>query len=349
MTFTIRKNSDPFKKYWWILLLVFGAIGGWICIPVMDTPIGAGPTAYEHGLKSADQSLDSMANPNGAPGQAVDLSMDGSYPKKKPGETDQMASSLYQAPAEAAAPGAPLTAGAGSASFADALKEVSKKAKADSAGWGGATPQKGFTAPKANFSGLSGTGSSTGGSGANFSVSPFGANVSKTAMTTTKGLGAYDPGSGKGGSPVMSSLKAAQAASQAAAMQKSADLAKGMSGGVFDGRGVGGSISADNAQGIGGSYADLDKAPMNLKANPTPPDLKNQDVGKAVATSATSTSLKDKIIEAVAMAVVSGVVGGMCNLVFGTGAGAAAGAGAGAMGAQMMTPDQYQRYYNSTH
>ena len=165
-TVAIARGSDPFKKYWWVILLVFGAIGAWICLPLMGSATGSGSvSAQEGGLKSSDQSLDSIRNPNGAPGGAVDLSMGGSYRKKA--SDGGMVSSLYQAPEEqAGSAGTSLTPAAGQ-SFADALKDISRKSasaasdKTQASGWG-EKAQKGFTPPKGNFGAMSGFSGSSG-------------------------------------------------------------------------------------------------------------------------------------------------------------------------------------------
>ena len=110
---------------------------------------GTGSVQYSATAKPAEeQGLDSLANPQGAPGSVIDLSMDGTGGYKKKSEGDA-ASSLYQAP-EVAAPGAPITAiqSASPNTLASALKDVSKKA--DAGGWGGAKVQKAFNAPKGN-------------------------------------------------------------------------------------------------------------------------------------------------------------------------------------------------------
>ena len=321
MTVTVRKGNDPFKKYWWVILLAFGAIGCWVCLPMMDTSIGSGSAVREHGLKSENQSLDSMNNPSGAPGSAVDLSMDGATRKKK--LEDPSISHLYEPPPEAAAPvgaaapGAPIAPGSASASFADALREVSRKS--DAKGWGGATPQKGFTPPKANFSGLSGFGSAgSGGSGASVSAGAFGTAVAKTAFATTRGLSGTDESQGSKGTPVMDSLKAAKSQGQAANIAKSADLARSLSGARFDGSGGGSAISGDGAQSVGGSYSGLDAVPANLKPNDEDANaFKQEIVPAAVAPMDTSDEQKRQLVIALAGALIGGMIGGTAGNLIG--------------------------------
>jgi hypothetical protein len=316
----VKKGNDPFKKYWWVILLGFAGVGAWICMPLMDTSVGSG-SVRTHGLSSDTQSLDSTANPSGARGNAVDLSMEGSgYGKKKDGEPQD---SLYQAPPEApaaaAAAGAPV---AGAASFADALKDVSRKTAA--ASWGGAKPQAGFTAPKGNFSSLSGIGGSGGGSGATSgpSVGAFGMANAKTGFDTTRGLGAGAAAGGPGAKPIMGALKSAASQGQSAVTAKSADASRVIAGGIFDG-GRAGSAIGGGGQALGGTYSGLDAAPANLKENdpnantykvdPVPP-------GKVSGGMSQSQQMEQAIMMMVVSAVVGGVVTGLVGSVFGTGA-----------------------------
>jgi hypothetical protein len=333
----IKKGNDPFKKYWWVILLGFAGVGAWVCMPLMDTSVGSG-SVHKHGLESKNQSLDSMANPSGAPGSAYDLSMDGAYGKKK--ADGEPSSSLYQAPPEsepgAVAPGAPLAPGA-SASFADALKEVSAKTAA--ASWGGAKPQVAFTPPKGNFSSLSGTGSSTSGSGASYSppaIGAFGTSNAQTGMTTTRGLGSALGAGGPGATPIMSALKGAASQGQAAQMNKSADASHAIAGGAFDGRGNGSAIGGGPSTSLGGTYLGMDSMPANLKPNdPNANDYKVDAPPPAFAAQMSqSQQMQQAIMMMVVSAVVGGVVTGMVGSIFGTGAMAGAGGG-GAQAAQM--------------
>ena len=285
----IASGSDPFKKYWWVILVAFAGIGGWICLPAMDSGTGGSSIApQESGLQTTEQSLDSAQNPAGAQGSALDLTMGASHKRK-----DEAAmSSLYQAPEEkkiAAATPAPADA----PKFADALKDISRasaakaSAKADASGWG-EKAQRGFTAPKAAFGGLSGLGggsgsgassSSSGGGLAGSAVGGFGGKNANTGVSFAKGL--KDTGSGSeasGSKAIMKSLEAARGASVGAAVQQSNDAAKGMSSASFDGGGKGGSIGGGGAaQGASaGLYGKLDSAPSNLKVND--PNLNNKKI-----------------------------------------------------------------------
>ncbi len=326
-TISIKKGSDPFKKYWWVILLGFAGVGAWICMPLMDTPIGAGSVSTR-GLKTGDQSLDAQAGL--APGSAYDLSMTGAYGRKKDGGAEPT-SSLYQPPAEAgagaAAPGAPLNASA-SASFADALREVSRKT--DASGWGGAKAQKGFTAPKGNFStltGLSGGGGSGATSGGTSGMGAFGTKTAQTEMGKTRGLGAGGGDGGGGGKPVMSALKGAASTGQNAMMSKSADVARGMAGTNFDGSRGGNAIGDGKGQALGGSYSELDSAPANLKVNdPNSNQYKIEPLEGEYAAEQKDEDeeMRKAIMMMVISAVVTGVIGGVCGSIFGTVAGSEA-------------------------
>ena len=312
MIVKVKKDNDPFKKYWWVLLLGFGGVAAWVCMPLMDQQVGSGSIDSGKDLRAAEQSLDSVANPNGAPGGALDLSMSGSggYRKKDGG----MTSSLYQAPAEAAAPGAPLVASSGgNASFADALRDVSTK-KADASGWGGDKAQKGFNAPKANFGGMSGLGSGGGGGSGAGGGSAFGSGVAKTSMGTTKGLSGGNYGDpAKGGSPAMSALKNAQSSSLSAVNNKSNDASRSLSGGAFDGGRGGGAAIGGGGGALDAGYAGLDAAPANLKANSqelekfeyeAPPAKMVDDSDQR------SAEAKQKAVIMIAAMLVGGMVGG---------------------------------------
>jgi hypothetical protein len=58
----VKKDNDPFKKYWWVILLGFAGVGAWVCMPLMDTPVGSA-SVKPHGLSTENQSLDSAATP----------------------------------------------------------------------------------------------------------------------------------------------------------------------------------------------------------------------------------------------------------------------------------------------
>ena len=318
MSVKIERNTDPFKKYWWVLLLVFGGIGGWLCLPYMDGGIGSGRvSAPQEGSLRGTQSLDSVANPSGALGGPVDLSMSGSRKKSDGG----MTSSLYQSPDEDVKPATPA-APAAPATLADALRDVSRKsASADATGWGGQTPQKGFTAPKANFGAMSGFSGSSG-SGASSShsagssVTGFGAQKVDTGFSAAKGLrgdGSDAGNSAKG--KAMGALEGAKNAATSANRQLSNDAARAGAGTSFDGSGGGGAIGGGGAAGAGGSgmYAKLDSAPINLKANDPKLDQRKVDPPAAAkaAVADPNDQMRQMVLQMVLMMAISGLMGGL--------------------------------------
>ena len=304
----IKRNSDPFKKYWWVLLLIFGAVGGWVCLPLLDLGVGSG-AGYQgsHGLNTAEQSLDSLGNPQGAPGQALNLSMDGAY-RKKAQAAGAQTSSLYQPPEGAAhASAASVSA---SANLADALKAVSKKS--GPSGWGGAAHEGGFNAPRANFSGLSGLdGGRAGGSGsgASLSLDSFATAKPEVGMTTTRGLGAPPLGSTQAQSRAMGSLQTARSRSMAAVGLHSGDAASSLASSAFDGNRGGTEISASPQ---GGAYANLDAVPMNLK--PNNPDANKFDYNPVPGLAPpknTDGEMMKMMLMSIASMVIGGLIGGI--------------------------------------
>lgn len=319
MIVKIKRDNDPFKKYWWALLLGFALTGAWICIPLMGTQTGAGVALREGGLQSAEQSLDSIHNPSGAPGSIADLNMEGSgaYAKKK---TDgPITSSLYQPlPEEKPAPAATPPAAASPGNLADALKDISRRSASASSS-GNPNP---FNPSKANFGSLSGLGgssasnasvsSSYSGGSSGLGLTPFAAGTPNTGVTTTRGLdGAQVPARSRAGT--MGALQDARVNASLAMGQRSYDGAAAISGQTFDGRsGAGSPIGGGVA--LGGSYAKLDAAPKNLKANdpnlstikieppPAVPKIEPEDRAK---------QMMEMIMMMVVGGVVSGVMGGI--------------------------------------
>lgn len=341
-TVKIARGTDPFKKYWWVILLGFGGVGGWICLPMMDSSVGSGSVAPREGGFKSEQSLDAINNPTGAPGGAINLSMDGTGPYKKRGGDGPITSSLYQAPedkAAAASPEAPKPAN----NLANALKDITKQSAAhasasvDPSGWGGQKAQKGFTAPKAGFGAMSGLAGGSGsgaaavsGGGGGGTFSGFGSQKANTGVTMAKGL--KDDGSGEiggGKNKSLNALQGAQSASVNAARQQSNDAASAMGGASFDGRGGGGSsINGGGAGGGGGPgvYGSLDAAPANLKVND--PNLDKRTVNpvptpeKKDATDPND-KMRQMVMQMIIMAVIGGLTGGLTSAL-GLGAASAA-------------------------
>lgn len=329
---TVRRDNDPLKKYWWVLLVGFGLTGLWVLVPLMGqtgsshVAVPKASSVEEQGL----QSLDSAQNPSGAQGSAINLSMDGALGGKKKGD-ESSGSGLYQAP-EGGAPGAPIADPvkvAAAPSLASALKAVSKS---DPTGWGGAKPQKGFNAPKGRFGSLSGTGgSSSGGSGASISASPFNSASAKVAVSEAQGTDAGGGAFRPGGQAFMQGVKRVEAASTASSKLASADGARAGTSGSFDGTGA----SRKTVNSAGGDIVfgkfDYGAAPVNLKDRPTggEPEAKEPDPMDKIAQAIDG--LKGKEVKAdyqaqmgqqMGQMVMMMVVGGIMNQVVGGAAGA---------------------------
>lgn len=327
MTVKIRRNDDPFRKYWWAILAVFAVSGAWICAPLLEGGSYSGSVAQgAGGLGPASSSLDSAFNPNGAPGGVLDLSME--KPRASSGlSAGAAASSLYQAP-EGGAPGAPIAEGSAAAgaetaaaTLAAALKQVSEK-KADPGGWGGQKPLKGFTPPKANFaplSGLGGAGSSGGSSGAR--IGSFGTALPDTGVATARGLSgsvSEAPAADVGGR-ALGGLKSAAEGKKLAFLGEG-DAAVADSRRFFDGGGQGGgAISGGGASdgGLGGAFGSLNAAPANLKANRT--DLDHFEItpppAKPVQGPDQAEEMKKQLLMVAVSMVVMGVAGPMAGMI----------------------------------
>lgn len=311
--FAVSDADDPFKKYWWAILMgiVFTAL--WLLTPMLGEK-SVGSTAIDTAKpkieENVEQSLASDA------GDGINLSMEGTGHKRK--EDGVLGSSLYQPAPEDAAATAAATAGSaalGSASgsaaggtLAGALKKVSES----SGGWG-EKAQKGFNLPKLAGGSLSGMGAASGGrAGSASGSSAFGSSNANIGFAGTKGLsGNADLESGPA-SKGMAALKAASAQAQAAASKKSLDDARGSMSGVFDGA-KGGSKIGGGASAMGAAYAALDAAPANLKE--ADPKLNEKKIeppsGADVAQSDMGDSeLAKQIAMQMAGAVLGAVIGG---------------------------------------
>lgn len=310
---SVGAADDPYKKYWVAILIGFVMTGMWLCLPIMETPVGSAhvDTSKPAVDPNASQSLDSLDNPAGAQGFSV--SMEGLKHKSKSDEPIE--SMLYQAPAEptngAAASGAPLgsaSASASAASLAQALKDVGEKK--DASGWN-EKAQKGFTAPRLS-GGLSGTGSASGGSSASASagVSSFGSSNAQIGFGATRGL--RDDGSADAKAPVggVAALrKVAQMTKQAAA-NRSGDAAVSSNSRIFDGakaQGIGGPVGPAGAA----DYAALDAAPANLKLNDPKLDKKEiKEPTPADTPAATSSDNGKQLAMMAASLLIGGAIGG---------------------------------------
>lgn len=343
---SIRNAEDPYKKYWVAILAAFGLTGGWLCMPLMEPSVGATRVASGSSAMASDdpeQSLEGAVG-IGAPGEALNLSMEGSGAYRRKAQDGPIASSLYQPPdggAEAkdgetlgGAAGVKGAGGRSSASLAEALAAVGKK-KDD--GWGGRKAQRGFTSPKLSGGSLSGLGGGGGGSSASGAVGmqAFGSSNADVGFGTTRGL--RDDGSGRAAGLVGSAraLKAAQAASQEAVNTRSKDGSVNTLSKVFDGAGEQNSITAGGMGAAAAGYESLDMAPANLKANDLKLDSKEIKEAPPSAPPPMDDGQAQQQAMQIAGMVLSVMVGGMLP-----GAAGQAASMAIMMGTQMMAQQQ---------
>ncbi|HVA67341.1 MAG TPA: hypothetical protein VNK24_10530 [Elusimicrobiota bacterium] len=279
MTIKFSKNSDPFKKYWWVLLLIFSAVGVWISYPSYQSGQGMDASAFGRNLMTVRQSLNSLNNPAGAggagaPGAPVGgLAMNGQGQGAYTKEGGAAMDGLFPHPAAAKA------AAAKPRTFADDLSAI-----AGMSGRGGAGGLSGAAASAAipvespslgsGFSNGSGTGGD-GGSSASYSPPPilgsasgsFSEGQTKTGLQNASDLSGANAPAGGGALGALKS--AAQSAVQSANEASNAAAASGLSNN-FDGARASGQIGAmagggqsDSGVGIGGGGV-----PMSLKQNP---------------------------------------------------------------------------------
>jgi hypothetical protein len=317
----VRRDNDPFKKYWWVLLVGFGLTGLWVLIPLMgQTGSSRVAVPKPQAVDQSLQSLDATENLSGAQGSAIDLSMDGVLHKSRSSET--ATSSLYEAP-EGGAEGAPILDAKSIPStknLASALKAVSKS---DPAGWGGEKAQRGFTSSKGSFKGMASLGGG-GGSGASMSASPFNKGGPEVSIQDS-GAGGSESGSAAGGRAYMRSVRNA-AAQSVAASKLAGDASKAGSAGSFDGSGASGKTIGSAGKGIVFGQFDSGMAPANLKMKKggafMDPDKKPDDALEKIADAISGMKGKevkddykeqmgDQMGQMVMSLVVGGVVGGM--------------------------------------
>jgi hypothetical protein len=318
---SVRPSDDPYKKYWWLILVGFGVTGAWVSLPMMETSVGStriDTSAPAESMPSGEGSLDSSDNPNGAQGSTLDLSMDIAAGRRKKGDGTLM-SSLYQAPEEET-PGVVEAPTAGAAAAGGTLASaLAKAASSDPSGWGGQKAQKGFTQPKLGGS-MPGLGGGGGGSGASASAgggtSAFGQRNAQVGSVGTQGLkgSVGDMAAPKDAKGALT--RAASKATQAANLRSKDGQVSGLSQ-VFDGRSQrgGAAIGGDGGEaiGAGGISGSLDAAPSNLKLND--PNLDKKEFKEPPAKVAntrdnSSEEFKQQIAMMVVTTVVGGVVGG---------------------------------------
>lgn len=309
--YAVSDADDPFKKYWWAILMgiVFTAL--WLLTPMLgEKSVGstAIDTAKPKVEENVEQSLASDA------GDGINLSMEGTGHKRK--EDGVLGSSLYQAPPEETAATAAATAGsaalgssAGSASggtLAGALKKVSES----SGGWGDKKAQRGFNLPKLAGGSLSGMGAASGGrAGSASGSSAFGSSNANIGFAGTKGLSGSADIETAANSKGVAALKAAAAQAQAAAGNKSNDGARSAMSLAFDGAKAGSAIGGGGAA-LSGGYAALDAAPINLKAED--PKLNEKKIEPPAGADTGTTGMDDsEMAKQIALQVAGGVIGGV--------------------------------------
>ncbi|MDD5304409.1 MAG: hypothetical protein PHS14_15030 [Elusimicrobia bacterium] len=309
--YAVSDADDPFKKYWWAILLgiVFTAL--WLLTPMLGEK-SVGSSAVDTSKPKADANVEQTLASDA--GDGINLSMDGTGHKRK--EDGLLGSSLYEPPPEektaaAAAGSAALGSASGSASgstLAGALKKVSES----SGGWG-EKAQKGFGAPRLAGNSLSGMGAASGGRSGASGSSAFGSSNANIGFAGTKGLsgGGADIESGPN-SKGMGALKAASAQALLAAASRSGDDARSSLSKAFDGA-KGGSKIGGNVGAGPGTYAALDAAPVNLKLDD--PKLNEKKIEAPPSADVGQSSMDDsemakQIAMQMAGAVLGAVIGG---------------------------------------
>jgi len=313
MALIVQRRADPFKKYWWLILLLFGAIGLWISYPALGGNSGLSLANAGKGLRPATQSLDPSGNPNGAPGGPVNLSMS-AYGKQS--IIDPFASLLFSPPASlkiAVAPQAVGKAAKKSSSWADTLANIAaggNSASADTAGFKtqAAFPHGSF----GNLSGLSGSEASSAfsgaGSGANLhGMGGFGSHKPDISMSYTHGLSNSDSSSSDGSS--MGALQNAAKKMKAAANASNTSAAGAMTSQIFDNGAMGNGLIGDpKGMATGAGIQISNGTPLNLKAADPKPSSSQPSPVPVTPPLPPPQTLADQIIQMVMIASVGGVM-----------------------------------------
>ncbi|MEK7382165.1 MAG: hypothetical protein AAB262_02655 [Elusimicrobiota bacterium] len=298
----VQLADDPYKKHWWALLAGFGLTGMWLCLPMMETSVGSarietgGPVVDA----AAEQNLDAAAGPNGAPGDALDLSMDGAYRRKKGDET--VASMLYQAPK------GPQAVPAAASTLAQSLKDVGDKKDAS---WGAEKAQRGFASPRlaggalSGLSGAAGASSALAGSG----WGAFGSRSAQVGSSSTRGL-REEAGADSAEAGGFAALRQAAKAVSNAASQSGGDAASRGRSRAFAGAKAQHAIGAGGRRGAdAGLYSSLDAAPVNLKVND--PNLNKKEFEVPPTSEAPTSADEGDLSEQLAMVAATTVIGGL--------------------------------------
>ncbi|MDP3543025.1 MAG: hypothetical protein Q8T11_11225 [Elusimicrobiota bacterium] len=302
--YAVSDADDPFKKYWWAILMgiVFTAI--WLLTPMLGEK-SVGSTVVDTSPKVAEN-VEQSFTPDA--GDGINLSMEGTGRARK--EDPLFGSSLYQAaPEDKPAATAAALGSASSASSGGTLAGALKKVSEGDGGWGDKKKQRGFDAPKLAGASLSGMGAAGGGrAGSASGSSAFGSSNAKIGFAGTKGLSGGDEAeaavpAGKG----MAVLKAASAQSLLAAASKSNDDARSSLSKAFDGAKGGEKIGGGGAS-LGGGYAALDAAPVNLKLED--PKLNEKKIEPPSGADVAQSDMDDSELgKQIAMQLVGGAIG----------------------------------------
>lgn len=311
----IRQAEDPYKKHWWAILAGFGLVGVWLCLPLMETSVGSTRIDVAKPVAGgAEQNLDASAAPAAESADAVNLSMGGTYSKKKADEA--VSSSLYQSPEAPKAAVAALGGSSGSASSSASSSSLAQSLKAvgdkKDSSWGGEKPQRGFSSPRLSGGSLSGLGSSSGGSSASAGsgMGAFGSRSAQVGYDSTRGLRGDAGAEGAKPGSIAALRQAEKGAVNAASLASGDGAASGMSK-TFDGAKGHNAIAPGGKAGAdAGLYSSMDAAPVNLKLKE--PTVANKELKPPPTVEVPKEKdAQTDLSKQMAMMVVAAVVGGM--------------------------------------
>lgn len=169
----IGRGENQLKKHGWVMIAAVVLIGAWLSLSTMPST-GADEVAHGPATEQSLFSLDSSANPNGAPGSLADLARAASDEEGGAGEAagytahprSTQGSSLWSAPEgysmAGSASGSPISEdlakdledaakdGPNSSKYAAAMAKVANQTKAPDNSWGAKSARSGFKKPKLN-------------------------------------------------------------------------------------------------------------------------------------------------------------------------------------------------------
>jgi len=306
--YAVSDAEDPFKKYWWAILLGIAFTALWLLTPMLGEK-SVGSTAIDTStpkVSDVEQVVEADA------GDGINLSMDGTGHKRK--ADPLFGSSLYEAPPEekaAATAAAAATGGLGTAASGSTLASALKKVSESNGGWG-EKAQRGFNAPKLGGGSLSGMGAASGGrAGASGgSTGAFGSSNANIGFANANGLsGGGAPDAAAPNSKGVAALKAASAQALLAASNKSNDGARSSMSQAFDGARGGSKIGGGGAA-LAGGYAALDAAPANLKLDDPKMNEKKLEAPPATGADVGQSKMDDsELAKQIAMQVAGAALG----------------------------------------